>query len=137
MEVFVCLLFPYLRHSMQTMVIKEEDNPHLCYDASTTRKPTNIVMNQVTTVAGEALITFIKVKIKLYTNIYNTRISHPLAKISLAMGNIKTCLCFEWIHTNLTGAFGFIANNLYNIATATLFGSTTSALSWEPFRYKI
>jgi len=35
---------------------------------------------------------------------------------------------------DLTGTFGFMAGGFYNLATAMVFGSTTSASSWEPFR---
>jgi hypothetical protein len=63
--------------------------PCLCYNASTKRKPTDSVINLVTPVAQEAPITFRKVKIQLYIDIYNARISYPLAIILLAMGNIK------------------------------------------------
>jgi hypothetical protein len=35
------------------------------------------------------------------------------------------------------GAFGFITNKYYKLATAMVFGSTTSALSWEPFQWMI
>jgi hypothetical protein len=59
--------------------------------ASTTRKPIHIIMNQVTLVAQEAPITSGIVKIQLYIDIYNTRISHPLAIILLVMGDIKAC----------------------------------------------
>jgi hypothetical protein len=38
---------------------------------------------------------------------------------------------------DLTGAFSFIADDYYNLATAMVFGSTTSALSWETFRQAI
>ncbi len=76
---------------MQTMVIKEGKNSCLCYDASITKKPTNIVMNQITPVAPEAPITFGRVKIQLYIDVYNTTISYPLAVILLTMGNIETC----------------------------------------------
>jgi hypothetical protein len=65
LDIPICLLLPYLRHTTQTMVIKEDKNPHLCYNASTTRKPTYIIMNQVTPVAREAQITFGKVNIQL------------------------------------------------------------------------
>jgi hypothetical protein len=58
LDILICLLLSFLRHTTQTMVIKEDNNPHLCYDASTTKKPTDFVMNQVTPVAQEALITF-------------------------------------------------------------------------------
>jgi hypothetical protein len=51
LNILICLLSQYLRHTRQTMVIKEDKNPCLCYDASTMRKPTDIIMNQVTPVA--------------------------------------------------------------------------------------
>jgi hypothetical protein len=91
LDTVICLLSPYLRHTTQAMLLKEGKNPHLCYDASTTKKPTDIIMNQITLVAQEAPITFGRVKIQLYIDIYNTRISYPLAVIFLAMGNIKAC----------------------------------------------
>jgi hypothetical protein len=47
LDILICLLSPYLRHTTPTMVIKENKYPRLCYNASTGRKPTNIVMNQV------------------------------------------------------------------------------------------
>jgi hypothetical protein len=97
-------------------------------------KPTDIVMNQITPVAQEAPITCGRVKIQLYVDIYNTKISYPLAVILLAMGNIKACFQFACIHMDLTGAFGFIADGYYNLATAMVFGSTMSALSWESFQ---
>ena len=76
------------------MVLNEYKNPHFCYDATTTRKPTIIVMKQVTPVRREAPITFGKVKQQLFADISNTRIGYPLAVILLAMGNIKVCFCF-------------------------------------------
>ncbi len=94
-------------------------------------------MNQVTPVSCEAPINFGHVKIQLYIDIYNTRISHPTATILLEMANIKACFCFPRIHPDLTGAFGFMAGSYYNLATAMVFGSTTSASSWEPFQRAI
>jgi hypothetical protein len=58
LDILICLLSLYLRHTMQTMVLKEGKNQPLCYNASTTKKPTDIVMNQITPVAREAPITF-------------------------------------------------------------------------------
>ncbi len=77
MDALICLLSPYLCHTNQTMLLRENNNPHLCYNATTTRKPTDIVINQITPVRHEAPITFGKVKQQLYANIYNTRISYP------------------------------------------------------------
>ncbi len=91
LDILICLLLPYLRHTTQTMVLKEGKSPHLCYDASITKKPTDIVMNQTTPVAQEVPIAYGRVKIQLHIDIYNTRISYPLAAIFLTMGNIKAC----------------------------------------------
>jgi hypothetical protein len=91
LDTLICLLSPYLRHTTQTMVLKEDKNQCLCYDTSTTKKPTDIIMNQITPVAKEAPIIFGRVKIQLCIDIHNTRIDYPLAIILLAMGNVKTC----------------------------------------------
>ncbi len=137
LDILICLLSPYLRNTTQTMVLKESKNPCLCYDESTTKKPIDIVMNQITPVAWEAPITFGRVKIQLCIDIHNIRISHSLAAILLAMCNIKACFQFACIHTDQTGAFSFIADDYYNLATAMVFGSTVSASSWEPFQRAI
>jgi hypothetical protein len=94
-------------------------------------------MNQVTPVAKEAPITFGQVKGQVYADIYNTRISYPTARILLGLADIKACFRFARIHADLTGAFGFIADDLFNLATAMVFGSTASASSWEAFRRAI
>jgi hypothetical protein len=95
---------------------------------------TDIVMNQVTPVSCEAPITFGHVKIQLHIDIYNTRLSNPTATILLGMADIKACFCFPRIHPGLTGAFGFVADGYYNLATAMVFKFTSSAPCWEPFR---
>jgi hypothetical protein len=41
------------------------------------------------------------------------------------------------IHADLTGAFDFIADELYNLATAMVFSLAASASSWEAFRQAI
>ena len=94
-------------------------------------------MNQITPLAKEAPITFGHVKMQMYIDIYNTRVSFPNSTILLVTADIKACFCFACIHANLTGAFGFLAGGYYNLATAMVFGSTASASCWEPFRRAI
>ncbi len=53
------------------------------------------------------------------------------------MVDVKACLCFPPIHADLTGTFGFLAGGYFNLATAMVFGSTTSVSSWEPFQRAI
>jgi hypothetical protein len=100
-------------------------------------KPTDIVMNDITPVAKELPITFGHVKMQIFIGIYNMQISYPNRRILIALANIKACFWFARIHADLTGALGFLAYDLYNLATAMVFGSTTSASSWEPFRWAI
>ncbi len=80
---------------------------------------------------------FDHVKSQIYTDIYNTRISYSTATILLGLADVKACFRYPKIHADLTGAFGFIADELYNLATAMVSGSTASALSWEAFRQAI
>ncbi len=75
-------------------------------------------MNQVTPVAHEAPVMFGHVKSQIYTDIYNTRISYPAAMILLGLADIKACFRYPRVHADLTGAFSFIADELYNLATA-------------------
>jgi hypothetical protein len=82
-------------------------------------------------------VTFGHVKSQIYMDIYNTRISYLTATIFLGLADVKACFRYPRIHTDITGAFGFIADELYNLATAMVFGSTASASSWEAFRQAI
>ena len=115
------------------MVIKPGKNNRLAFDASTTRLPTDIVLNQVTPMANKAPITFGSTKMQFLIDIYNTRISFPDAPILLGTAGIKACFQFPRIHADLTGAFGFIAGGYFFLAIAMVFGSIASASSWEPF----
>ncbi len=130
----ICCTSAYLCHTIQTVIMKPGKNDPIVWDGTTILLALDIVMNQVMPVTREAPIMFGHDKIQLYTNIYNTRVSHPNNVILLGMANIKACFCFPRIHPDLTGAFGFMAGSYYNLATAMVFGSTTSASSWEPFR---
>jgi hypothetical protein len=133
LDEIMCRFSPYCRHTTQTMVIKAGKSDRLCWDGATTIKPTDIVMNQVTPITREAPITFGHVKMQLYIDFYNTRVSYPTFIILLAMADVKACFCFPCIHADLTGAFGFLAGGYFNLATTMIFGSTASASSWEPF----
>ncbi len=54
-------------------------------------------------------------------------------RILLGLADIKACFLFAQIHADMTGAFGFIVDELFNLAMAMVFGSTASASSWEAF----
>jgi hypothetical protein len=71
-------------------------------------------MNHVTLLIRKAPITFRRVKMQMYIDIYNTRIIYPTFIRLLAMVDVKACFRFPCIHTNLTGTFGFLAGGYFN-----------------------
>jgi hypothetical protein len=111
----VCDVSPYLRHTMQHIIIKDSKNNHIVWDGSTVTRPTDIVMNQVTPVAQEAPATFGHVKSQIYTDIYNMHIRYLTPMILIGLADVKACFRYPRIHTDLTGAFGFIADKLYTL----------------------
>jgi hypothetical protein len=134
MDPLLCKFSPYLSHTTQSIIIKDGNNDRIFWDGSTVTLPTDTVMNQVTPVAKEAPVTFGHVKRQIYIDVYNTRISYPTATILLGLANVKVCFQIPRVHADLNGAFSFIADKLYNLATAMVFGLTASASSWEAFR---
>ncbi|KAL7524047.1 hypothetical protein ACHAXR_000415, partial [Thalassiosira sp. AJA248-18] len=95
------------------------------------------VLNEITPTDNEALITFGETEREFYIWLYNMRISFPRTEILLGLADVKACFRHPRIHPDLAGAFGFLADGYYCLATAMVFGSTTSAPSWEPFRRAI
>ena len=128
---------PWCRHTAQGMQIKPGKNPRVIFDASTKSHPHEIVLNDMTTTEFEAIITFGASKLKLLQRIYNWRITNPNSKIYIALGDVTACFRFPRVHADLTGAFGFMVEKMYFLATSMVFGSNASASSWEPFRRAI
>ena len=99
--------------------------------------PWDKVMNEITSTELEAEITFGNVEQLFLRCLYNLRVTYPNLEIFIATADIKTCFRFPRICPDLAGAFGFFADGFYCLATAMVFGSNTSATSWEPFRRAI
>ena len=136
-KLWVLYFSPWCRHTAQGILIKPGKNPRVIFDASTKGSPHEVVLNEITPTELEANIDFGLAKMKLLIRIYNLRISYPQSKIFLALADITACFRFPRMHADVTGAFGFMAEELYFLATSMVFGSNTSASSWEPFRRAI
>ena len=103
------------------------------WDGSTKFEPLDVVVNDYTPIDNEPEVTFGTAKMAFYWLIYNLRASYPEAPILLELADIKACFRFPRVHPDLTGAFGFLAANLYFLAVVMVFGSNTSTACWEPF----
>ena len=95
------------------------------------------MMNDIKPISGEAPITFGSTKMDYIIRLYELLISYPDEEIVMAAPDVKACFRYPRIHPDLTGAFIFVIGSLFFLATAMVFGSVTSASSWEPFRRAI
>ena len=124
---------PYCRATPQG--IREKYGKYrVIFDSSTQSTPDEVVLNHLTSTGLEAPINFGTAKANLLTNIYNWRVSFPNEVIYLALADITACFRFPRISADVAGAFGFLVNEIYFASTSHVFGSNTSASSWEPFR---
>jgi hypothetical protein len=130
---WVVYFLPYLCCTPQGMH-KKRGKFRVIFDASTQSHQHKLVLNQVTDSEFEAIIDFGQSKMKLYVSIYNWRISFPDQILYLVLADMSACLRYPRIMADLTGAFGFLFEKLYFLSTSHVFGSNTSASSWEPFR---
>jgi hypothetical protein len=83
----------------------------------------------MTPIENEAGIDFGRAKMKFLTFIYNWRISYPDDIIYIALTDMAACFCFPRISADITGALGFVADDLFFLVTSHVFGSNTSASS--------
>ena len=100
-----CLFSPYLRHNSEGIVIKAGKKSRVVWDGSTKRTPMDNVMNKITTMLGEADISFDQTKQLFYEYLYNLGVSFTHAIIYLATADKKACFPFPCIHPDLTRVF--------------------------------
>ena len=132
----MCASDNYPRENERVGARKEQKNC-LCWDGSTKCNWWETTMKEVTPTDREADITFGYVYIASCILIFNLRISFPNEEILLAFIVISSCFRWPRIFPCLVGAFGFLIGPLFYAANAMVFGSVTSATSWEPFQRAI
>ncbi len=137
LKLWVLHCSPFCRSTTQGIQIKLGKNPRILWDGSTKMWALQWVLNEMTPIDNEAGIDFGRANMKFLTSIYNWRISYPDKTIYIALANIMACFCFPRISADITGAFGFVADDHFFFATSHVFGSNTSASSWEPLRRSI
>ena len=87
---WVVYFSPYLRCTPQGMR-KKRGKFRVIFDALTQSHQNELVLNQVTNSEFEAIIDFGESKMKLYSSIYNWRISFPDEVIYLVLADISAC----------------------------------------------
>ena len=104
--------------------MKRMENFASFFESLTQTWMNEVVLNHVTTTELETTIYVGTSKMKLLINIYNWRVSFPreIIYLALALEVITACFCFPQLSCNTTGAFGFMAHNMYVLSTSHVFG---------------
>ena len=134
---FVCRFASSARHVSQALLMKAGKKARLIWDGTVKASAHEIAMNEATSTAKEAQITFGYVYMAFCIWLWNLRISYPDEEIYLAFIDISSCFRWPRIAPDLVGAFGFVVGSIYFAANAMVFGSVVSASTWEPFRRAI
>ena len=125
---------PHAHHVPQALVIKDGKEPRLVWDGTKRHAWWSTPMNDLTSGENEPRISFGKVKFQHLIRIWNLRITYPLEDILLCETDFKAYFRNPKMHPDTAGAFAFIIDRLMYVPTGMVFGSNTSAGSWEPFR---
>ena len=128
---------PFANHVPANVIVRRGKKDRLIWDGSTKQAAHEVTMNEVTPIANEAEITFGHMYLAFIVWIWQLRISFPDEDILLAFLDISSCFRFPRIFADVVGAFGFVIGPWFFAPNAMVFGSVTSASSWEPFRRAI
>ena len=127
---------PHIFVTPQHLLQKAGKKDRMIYDASYQITKDSISVNMMTEDASktEMRCDFGRVKLRLYTRIYNLRITHPSTDIALHANDVKSCFRQLKHHPDCMGAFAFIIDKLLLLQCGLTFGSDFSPASWEPVR---
>ena len=127
----------FANHVPANVIVRRGKKDRLIWDGSTKQAAHEVTMNEVTPMEHEAEITFGYMHMAFILWIWQLRISFPNEEILLAFLDISSCFRFPRIFADVVGAFGFMIGPWFFAPNAMVFGSVTSASSWEPFRRAI
>jgi hypothetical protein len=117
---------------------QNQDKFRVIIDSLTQTTPDEAVLNHITNTDLKAGIYVGQAKMNLFIlSIYNWQVSFPNKIISLILADIFACFQFPQILADVTGAFSFLEDCLYFLLSGHVFGSNTSASSWEALKRAI
>ena len=129
---FILHIFATPNHLLQ----KPDRNDRLIYDAAFRHTAESISINMMTENAAESELrcNFGLVKLRLFTRIYNLRITYPDKDIVIHANDVKSCFRQLKHHPAVAAAFAFIIDDILFIPCGLTFGSDFRPVSWEVLR---
>ena len=108
----------------------------MIFDAKYMHTPNSISVNMMTEDASQTELhcNFGLVKLRLYTRLYNLRITYPFLDLFLHANDVKSCFRQLKHHPDVMSAFSFIISDTLFLQCALTFGSDFSPASWEVLR---
>jgi hypothetical protein len=127
---------PHLFFTPIHLLQKPGKKDRIIYDAAFRHTADSIPINMMTEDASTAELRclFGLVKLRLYTRIYNLRITYPMLEIILHANDVKSCFRQLKHHPDCMGAFSFIIDDILFLQLGLTFGSDFSPASWEVVR---
>ena len=116
---------PHIFVTPQHLLQKAGKKDRMIYHASSQVTKDSISVNMMTEDASktEMRCDFGRVKLRLYTRIYNLRITHPSTDIALHANDVKSCFRQLKHHPDCMGAFAFIIDKLLLLQCGLAYGS--------------
>ena len=134
-----CWLFRFIPHLMiipqHHHEVKGKKGRQIS-DAKFRHTMDSISVNMMTSCAKDTELhcAFGDVKKRLYTRIYNLRITYPLLDIIIHANDVKSCFRQLKHHPDVVGAFSSILDDILYLQIALSFGSDFSPANWEVIR---
>ena len=127
---------PHLFATPQHLHQKPGKKDRMIFDAKYMHTPDSISVNMMTEDASQTELhcDFGLVKLRLYTRLYNLRITYPFLDLFLHANDVKSCFRQLKHHPDVMSAFSFIISDTLFLQCALTFGSDFSPASWEVLR---
>lgn len=133
---WVTRFIPHLFLTPQHILEKPGKKDRQIFDGSKRYTPTCTPLNMMTSTpfGSEDDCLFGTVRQKLFTRIYNLRISFPDDDIVLHANDVKSCFRQIKLHPDIMGAFSYIIADQLFLSCGLPFGTDFSPQNWEPLR---
>ena len=127
---------PNLFFTPQHMLEVKGKKDRQIFDGSKRYDPSSVCLNMMTStkLGTEDDCLFGNVRERIYTRIYNLRVTYPLEDIVIHANDVKSCFRQLKLHPDIMGAFSYIIADQLFLSCGLPFGTDFSPQQWEPVR---
>ena len=129
-------MVPNLFFTPQHILEKPGKKDRQIFDGSKRYTPESVCLNMMTStkLGVEDDCLFGDARQRIWTRLYNLRITYPSTDIIIHANDVKSCFRQIKLHPDIMGAFSYIIANTLFLSCGLPFGTDFSPQNWEPFR---